>query len=232
MPKLCVEYSKSARAKCSLTSCGKKIQKNELRIGTEVTLPFNDDGVETWKWRHLCCFTERQLNNARGTGDIGAIEGEDTLAPADKALVQKLREGKLVGDTSIIGRVGDIANSKLAVQPKGKGGGGAAAKAKDDDDGSASPGEKRARAPRKAKAKASARDDDVDSEATDEYEVAVEPVSGKPRCPYGAHCFRTNPEHFQQFSHDSDAAPDVSSSSPSKPGTPTMKPVIKRKKTT
>ena len=45
MPKLCVEYSKSARAKCSLTSCGKKIQKNELRIGTEVMLPFNDDEI-------------------------------------------------------------------------------------------------------------------------------------------------------------------------------------------
>ncbi|KPA80037.1 hypothetical protein ABB37_05056 [Leptomonas pyrrhocoris] len=233
MPKLCVEYSKSGRAKCSLTSCGKKIEKNELRIGTEVILPYSDDGVETWKWRHLCCFTERQLGNARGTGDIDNIQGEDDLAPADKALVQEMREGKLVGATTIIGRIGDVAHSRLASELTGKGGAAAASKGKaktkksdDREDGgsaSASPGEKRARAPRK-KAQV---DDDVDSEATDEYEVAVEAVSEKPKCPYGADCFRTNPEHFQQYSHDGDAAESAALATTK----PTMKPVIKRKKT-
>ncbi|KPI83275.1 hypothetical protein ABL78_7689 [Leptomonas seymouri] len=229
MPKLCVEYSKSGRAKCSLTSCGKKIEKNELRIGTEVILPYSDDGVETWKWRHLCCFTERQLGNARGTGDIDNIQGEEDLAPADKALVQKMREGNLVGDTSIIGRIGDVANSRLATELSGKGK--AKAKKGDGEAGSstsASPGEKRARAPRKPKAAATA-DDDADSEATEEYEVAVEEVSGKPKCPYGADCFRTNPEHFQQYSHD-DA--DSTTGTAAATAKPTTKPVIKRKKTT
>lgn len=232
MPKLCVEYSKSGRAKCSLTSCGKKIEKNELRIGTEVILPYSDEGVETWKWRHLCCFTERQLGNAKGTGDIDSIQGEDALAPADRALVQKMREGKLIADTSIIGRIGDIASSELATQLKGKGGG-AAAKAKpkpkkSEEEGgasaSATPGQKRARAPRKTKAAAVADGDGVDSEATDEYEVAVETVSAKPTCPYGADCFRTNPEHFQQYSHDGDAAKDAGAAQSTK------KPVIKKKK--
>nr|ACS87839.1 hypothetical protein CDFL6B12_12 [Angomonas deanei] len=233
MPKLCVEYSKSARAKCSLTSCGKKIEKNELRIGTEIILPYSDDGVESWKWRHLCCFTDRQLANARGSGDIDNIQGEDELAAADKVLVEKMREGKLVGDTSIIGRVGDIGHSKLAAELTDKKKDGAAAakpRAKksetavpEGEKAAASPGEKRPRAPRKTKAKAAEKDDDVDSEATDEYEVAVE-ATVKPRCPYGRECFRTHPTHFSQYSHD-DNDGDAASSTKA-----TMKPVIKKGK--
>lgn len=240
MPKLCVEYSKSGRAKCSLTSCGKKIEKNELRIGTEVVLPYSDDGVETWKWRHLCCFTERQLANARASNTLDDIQGEDELAPSDKALLQKMRDGLLVGDTAIIGRIGDVANSRLATELKGKGAAAAAKpkpKAKKADAeggdgaqpaaagaGAASPGEKRPRAPRKTKA-AEKQDDDVDSEATDEYEVAVEAVPEKPQCPYGPDCFRTNPVHRRQYEHDS-----VGASSALGGMTTEVRPVIKRKK--
>ncbi|KAK7199840.1 Poly(ADP-ribose) polymerase-like protein [Novymonas esmeraldas] len=240
MPKLCVEYSKSGRAKCSNTSCGKKIEKHELRIGTEVIMPFSDDGVESWKWRHLCCFTERQLSNAKGTGDIDAIQGEEELAAADKALVQRMREGKLVGNTSIIGRVGDVAHSPLASELSGKGGKAAKAKASAPATGStgapatpaASAGQKRPRAPSRKTAKASATvddDDGVDSEATEEYEVVVETVSGLPRCPYGANCFRVNEEHFRQYRHEEKEAA-LPSSHGGGGGGPTLKPVIKRRK--
>ncbi|GET93200.1 hypothetical protein, conserved [Leishmania tarentolae] len=240
MPKLCVEYSKSGRAKCSNTSCGKKIEKHELRIGTEVIMPFSEEGVESWKWRHLCCFTERQLSNAKSSGDIDAIQGEDDLAPADKALVQKMREGKLVGDTSILGRIGDVANSAMAEELKG-GKGSKAAKPKGkasgsaDDGGSPSAptGEKRPRAPpRKAKiSNTKKQDDDVDSEATDEYEVAVEAVMGKLKCPYGAQCFRTNEEHFRQYTHGEENGTKAADAAvPSDHGGARLKPVIKGRK--
>jgi hypothetical protein len=159
-------------------------------------------------------------------------------------LVQKMREGKLVGDTSILGRIGDVAHSRLATELTQKGG---ATKAKpktkknDDDDGgnangddgggaSASLGEKRARAPRKPRAKAEKADNGVDSDATDEYEVVVEAVSAKPKCPYGADCFRTNPEHFQQYTHDGGATTATTGAPSSSVAATTMKPVIKRKK--
>ncbi|KAG5488531.1 hypothetical protein JIQ42_00138 [Leishmania sp. Namibia] len=242
MPKLCVEYSKSGRAKCSNTTCGKKIEKHELRIGTEVMMPFSDEGIESWKWRHLCCFTERQLSNARGSGDIDAIQGENDLAPADMALVQKMREGLLVGDTSILGRIGDVANSPVAAELKGMGGKAAKAKTKakarasDSGEKGGSPpaviGEKRPRAPpRNAKtANAKMPDDDVDSEATDEYEVAVETVAGNPKCPYGAKCFRTNQEHFRQYAHDDEDGTTADDMAPCGHGSAKLKPVIKRRK--
>ncbi|KAG5465433.1 hypothetical protein CUR178_00136 [Leishmania enriettii] len=233
MPKLCVEYSKSGRAKCSNTSCGKKIEKHELRIGTEVIMPFSDEGIESWKWRHLCCFTERQLSNARGSGDIDAIQGENDLAPADKALVQKMREGLIVGDTSILGRIGDVANSPVAAELKGMGGKAAKPKAKASDSGETgglpldTKGEKRPRAaPRKAKMP----DDDADSEATDEYEVAVETVAGNPKCPYGAKCFRTNQEHFRQYAHDDEDGTTADDMAPCGHGSAKLKPVIKGRK--
>ncbi|AYU83485.1 hypothetical protein, conserved [Leishmania donovani] len=238
MPKLCVEYSKSGRAKCSNTSCGKKIEKHELRIGTEVIMPFSEEGVESWKWRHLCCFTERQLSNARSSGDIDAIQGEGDLAPADKALVQKMREGRLVGDTSILGRIGDIAHSAVSEELKGKGSKATKPKAKASgsaDDGglpSASAGEKRPPAPpRKTKIpNTKKQDDDADSEATEEYEVAVEAVTGKPKCPYGAHCFRTTEEHFRQYTHGDDNGTAADAAVPSDHSSAKLKPVIKRRK--
>ncbi|TPP48251.1 Poly(ADP-ribose) polymerase and DNA-Ligase Zn-finger region family protein [Leishmania donovani] len=202
MPKLCVEYSKSGRAKCSNTSCGKKIEKHELRIGTEVIMPFSEEGVESWKWRHLCCFTERQLSNARSSGDIDAIQGEGDLAPADKALVQKMREGRLVGDTSILGRIGDIAHS--AKRPPAP--------------------------PRKTKIpNTKKQDDDADSEATEEYEVAVEAVTGKPKCPYGAHCFRTTEEHFRQYTHGDDNGTAADAAVPSDHSSAKLKPASQRR---
>lgn len=236
MPKLCVEYSKSGRAKCSNTSCGKKIEKHELRVGTEVIMPFSDDGVETWKWRHLCCFTERQLSNAKGSGDIDDIQGESDLAPADKALVDKMREGKLVGDTSILGRIGDVAHSPLASELTGKGGKAtkAATKPRAPAEGSAKasasePTKKRPRGaarPGQTGAAGKDTDGDVDSEATDEYEVEVEASPGKPKCPYAASCFRTNPEHFQHFVHEDRDDTAVATHDQAAP----LRPVIKRKK--
>lgn len=237
MPKLCVEYSKSGRAKCSNTSCGKKIEKHELRIGTEVIMPFSEEGVESWKWRHLCCFTERQISNARSSGDIDAIQGEGDLAPADKALVQNMREGRLVGDMSIVGRIGDVAHSAATEELKGKGSKAVKPKAKASgsaNDGglpTASTGEKRPRAPpRKPKMPNTKMHDDVDSDSTEEYEVAVEAVMGKPKCPYGANCFRTNEEHFRQYTHGDDNGTAADAAVPSDHGSAKLMPVIKRRK--
>ncbi|KAL0516309.1 LOW QUALITY PROTEIN: Poly(ADP-ribose) polymerase and DNA-Ligase Zn-finger region [Leishmania naiffi] len=202
-------------------------------------MQFRDEEIESWKWRHLCCFTERQLSNAKETGDINAIQGEDDLAPADKALLQEMREGRLVGDTSILGRIGDVTHSPVADELKGKGGKVAKPKAKAslsaDNRGSpsATAGEKRPRLPlRKANmANATTKDDDADSEATDEYEVAVETVTGNLKCPYGANCFRTNQEHFRQYTHGDENGTTADAAVPSDHSSAKLKPVIKRKKT-
>ncbi|KAG5490004.1 hypothetical protein JKF63_00123 [Porcisia hertigi] len=238
MPKLCVEYAKSGRAKCSNTACGKLICKGELRIGTEMMMALGDKEVESWKWRHLCCFTERQLSNAKASGEIDALQGESDLAPADRKLMQEMREGKLVGDVSILGRIGDVAPTSppkkgkekgtKATVPRSKG-----SKAADGEGPTPAPvAAKRQRAPSgKAKtAVVAAQDGDVDSEATEEYEVAVETEMGKPKCPYGVKCFRTEKKHFQQYSHEDGSGTATDAAGLSAKTKASVKPVIKRKK--
>ncbi|EPY35070.1 hypothetical protein STCU_01265 [Strigomonas culicis] len=215
MPVLRVEYAKSARAKCSLTGCGKKIDKHEVRIGTQVLLPNMDEDAESFKWRHLCCFTERQLQNAKASGDLDKMQGYTDLAAADQKLVDQMKEGKLVGDPSILGRVGDVMHSPIAAELLGKGKGKAAAAKKGGEERNgeespskpAKPGAKRGRKVGKAGAEKGDGASDVDSQATDQYEVDVRLSSNKPTCPYGTSCFRTNPEHFLEYDHSGSQGP-------------------------
>lgn len=201
MPTLVVEYAKSGRSKCSLAGCGKKIDKHEVRIGTIIVLPYGDEGAESVKWRHLCCFTDRQIKNGEQSGDLDHIRGFEDLAPADKELIEKMKRGDLIGKTTIIGRVGEILNSAMAHEVKTR-----------------KPAPKKT--PKKQEQAAAspameAERDDVDSQVTEEYEVDVVDVKEKPLCPYGKNCFRTNPDHFTAFSHQEDAG--VTSSSSKKP---------------
>lgn len=213
MPQLRVEYAKSGRAKCSLTSCKKPIAKHEVRIGTVMTLPFGEEGVESVAYRHVCCFTARQLSNAKATLDD--IEGYNDLAPADKALIDQMKKGELVGKTQLIGRVGDVANSPLAAELGATEKTAAAGKAP------------RAKREKKAPAKPPQEEDAeaVDSDATEEFEVDVRAVSARPVCPYGANCFRTAPDHFEQFSHD-----DGDTAAPPSGADTAVRPVIVGKK--
>lgn len=228
MAPLHVEYAKSARAKCGLTSCKKAIAKNEVRIGTAIVLPFGDDGAESIKWRHLCCFTDRQLVNAKASGDIDNIVGYDNLAPADKALVEQMKRGELISKEALIGRVGDIMNSPLAAELAGKPAKGKGKVAVAGEAPVAAKPPAAAKAPPKKRAAkkvapAAVAEDSVDSDATDEYDVEVRDVSSKPKCPYGALCFRTALDHFSTFSHDEVPA-DAS------PGPTAKRPVITGKK--
>ncbi|EPY37512.1 hypothetical protein AGDE_04967 [Angomonas deanei] len=173
--------------------------------------------VESYKWRHLCCFTDRQLTNAKQTGDIDNINGYDGLAPKDKELVEELKKGALVGKMDIKGRVGDIMNSSeaesLKANPPAKRG-----RAGDKEEGAKA-------APRRGRAKKAVpepEDDGVQSDATEDYEVVVEACDAKIPCPYGESCFRTDPTHFAQYSHSGDVATST--------GKTEVRPVIKRKR--
>lgn len=229
MPTLRVEYAASGRSKCSSSTCNKKIEKHELRIGTEVAFSQGGSGGEynSWKWRHLCCFTERQLKNAKESGDLDNVLGFDDLAPSDKALVDRLRNGELVGDMTVMGRIGDFEHSALVAKLSST-----EAKKKKPADEAA--GAKRPRAPsstarktpasRAKQTNAAAEDDAMDSDATEDYEVEVTAVSAKPRCPFGENCFRTAPKHFAQYPHDDKEEEAVE-------GTATvLKPILKKKK--
>ncbi|KAF8291119.1 putative Zinc-finger (CX5CX6HX5H) motif containing protein [Trypanosoma cruzi] len=227
MPKLRVEYAKSGRGKCSSSGCSQEIVKNEVRIGTAFLFPApggvqDEAGKERlcYKWRHLCCFTDIQLENARASGEINDIDGYSDLAPADQELVEKLKRGELVQKKSLKGRIGDFENSPLAagLLQKGKG------FAKGSTNASSS-------SPRKAAVKrgqiakrsreekeAAVREED-DSDATEEYEVVVE--TSKPHCPYGSNCFRTGAEHIAEYFHGTEA---------DKASPPRLRAVIKGKK--
>lgn len=185
MPPLRVEYAKSARSRCTLKECSKFIEKGEVRLGTAVMMPGMDE--PSFKWRHLCCFTARQVKNAGGSVDN--IEGFDDLMQPDRDLVVKMMKGSLVGDSSIIGKTGTAGASPSvdASAPKKKAEGGKA----------------KTVVPKKRQRAAG---DGADSDATDDYEVFEEgqttSVVERPMCPYGASCFRKNAEHRAQFRHD------------------------------
>ena len=100
MPPLKIELAKSSRGKCALKECGKVIEKGELRVGTGNLMP----GAEeySFKFRHLSCFTKRQLASVSGPE---AFEGYPDLCDADKAMVEMLARGELVGKNELIGRI-------------------------------------------------------------------------------------------------------------------------------
>ncbi|CCW67024.1 unnamed protein product [Phytomonas sp. Hart1] len=114
MPRLVVEYAKSGRSVCSASTCGLKIVKHEIRIGSVSDNPFEEGAGEIVKWRHLCCFSDRQLKNAKDSGALEEIEGVTNLSSSDKELVLEFQKGELGGKSELIGRVGDVLNSPLA----------------------------------------------------------------------------------------------------------------------
>eukprot|EP00668_Euglena_longa_P001256 GGOE01001486.1.p1 GENE.GGOE01001486.1~~GGOE01001486.1.p1 ORF type:complete len:899 (-),score=261.13 GGOE01001486.1:257-2914(-) len=95
-PKAEVEYAKSGRSRCTHKPCSEMIEKGELRVGTPVTMPGAD--TPSFKWRHICCFTARQIDNARS---IDNIHGLDEMRPADRLLVKRMMGKELVGDLSL-----------------------------------------------------------------------------------------------------------------------------------
>lgn len=201
MPNLCVEYAKSARAKC--TKCKIAIQKHEIRIGTEVQLALgSDDPVVSWQWRHLCCFTDRQIKNAEASGAFGNINGYDELASDDKALVDDLKMGKLVDKTELIGRIGNAESASASSKKE---------KTTTDRTKETNSADIRTRKRVKTEKNIPGRKSSttpLDDEDTEEFEVDVV-VSDAPLCPYGEICFQTQPLHHLQFRHGDGARPII-----------------------
>ena len=180
MPPLKVEYAKSSRSRCILKECSKFIEKGEVRIGTGMLMPGMDD--PSFKWRHLCCFTARQLKNV---ASVDNIDGFADLLAEDQALVTAMVQGKLVGVHSLIGQKGKKEDGNC-------------------DEKGASPKEEKKKVEGKKKKKAVGQkgkraEDDGSSDATDEYVVELHDTVKQ--CPYGVNCFRKNPEHFLEYAH-------------------------------
>lgn len=176
MPPLRVEYAKSSRSTCALKECSKPIEKNALRIGTGAMMPGADE--VRYKWRHVCCFTKRQL---AGAGSVDNIEGYDLIAEADQAIIRDMVAGRLVGDArymqaSAAATAGTAAGSPA---PAGR---------------AAAP-----EAPSPAPVTTA-----VVAPATSTTTQAVERVGGKPVCRFGTLCFRQDPRHFAEFHHRTD----------------------------
>lgn len=266
MPPLKVEYAKSGRSKCSLKACSAVIVKHEVRIGTGMVLPFVEDSdALQFKWRHVCCFSDQQLKNSRSSGDLDKIDGYNDLAPADKALIEEMKKGTLVGKKSVVGRVGDVANAPafsaaLGKRVPAKKTSKKHKKESDDENESDSAnsnqptaGEKRKRQPPSKKAKPASGfvdnhddglgdtagrgssmptlsngcDDDLWECDTVEYDVVVvDQAYEKPQCPHGRTCYRTNPQHFRDYSHGEQSTAGMDEIAGS--STPVRMPVIKK----
>ena len=178
MPPLKVEYAKSGRAVCSLKECGKTIEKGCVRIGTGAMMPGVDE--VRFKWRHLCCFTTRQLASV---SSVDSIEGYEDLAPEDQALIRRLVKKELVGVTSVMA---PSAAAAMAPSPSKK------TRAEAGAAGAATTG-----------GGAAAVDTSASPVGAVTAEVAL-PIGadGRPMCPHGTWCFRTDPAHFAQCSHN------------------------------
>lgn len=179
MPKLRVDYAKSGRAKC--TGCKKIILKNELRLGIEVQFPAGDEPKISWSWRHLCCFTERQLKNAQAAGTLSEIEGYNELNESDKILMDDLKLGKLVNRLDLIGQVNNSDKSVATTKRKTKSSSTSTPKAK-------------------TVKKESTFIVDLPSDNTENYEVDTV-SSTAPPCPEGEKCNESGIHHFQHYSH-------------------------------
>lgn len=183
MSKICVEYAKSGRSACSSAKCKQKILKDELRIGSEVQFPNSSgEAATSWKWRHLCCFTSRQIDNANASHALDSVEGYDLLAASDKALFDQLKEGKLVDKTELIGRIGDTANAVKVVDTEKK----KPTKRKRSPTADSPPLKKTAPLP--------------PDDGTQDFDVEVL-AEDVPLCPYGSVCLETDHAHQKQFRH-------------------------------
>ena len=111
MPDIRVEYAKSGRSRCVYKTCSTVIEKDEVRVGPAVLMPGAD--TPSYKWRHLCCFTARQIANVKSIDDI---EGLDDLSKSDQALVKRMLAKELIDDFSIRGCTGSSTAS--SAKPK------------------------------------------------------------------------------------------------------------------
>ena len=215
MPPLKVELSKSARARCQLKQCGQFIAKGELRVGTGAMMPGMED--YTYKFRHVCCFTKRQLASVDGPS---AFVGYDDLCEDDQKVMQRLCRGELVDKHEFRGRVSPshlepVKPAKPAKKATKKG-----RDAADDVDGGDSGPATPARPSDASVATvaAAAADDVVEADAGGARAQVGWPMSvalaetnaatrllaegtGKPPCPYGALCFRDDGRHKSMYVH-------------------------------
>lgn len=97
MPDLRVEYAKSGRSKCS--NCKTAVDAGELRIGTATMMPGAEE--KSYKWRHIPCFTKRQLVSCKS---VDNIEGFDDLEERHQEIVRRMIKGDFVGNKSLIGK--------------------------------------------------------------------------------------------------------------------------------
>jgi hypothetical protein len=128
-----------------------------------------------YKWRHLCCFTKRQLASVQS---VDGIEGFEDLSAGDQELVRRMVKGQLIGDTSVMKPSTTVPVSPpkaKKARPEG---------ADADDDGGADGGDA----------------SEVPSvvPTTRVYELDER---GKQICPYGELCFRVDAVHFVHMSH-------------------------------
>jgi hypothetical protein len=116
MPPLKVEYAKSGRSRCTLKECNKMIDKGQIRIGTGSMMPGADE--LSFKWRHVCCFTKRQLASV---ASVDSIDGYDDLAEGDQALLRRLVKGELIGKMEFVASTAPpLSASPAAASPKKK----------------------------------------------------------------------------------------------------------------
>ena len=221
MPPLKVEYAKSGRSKCS--ACKNFLLNGELRIGTGVMMP----GMEeyTYKWRHICCFTTRQIKNA---GSVDTVEGFDELLDEHQPVVSKMLKGEYAGNLTWQGKF--IHPEKKALE-----------EAKAEKTAKKEAGQRRKRegdSKNKSggKKKKGGSDDDDSDDDTDDYDEDGNLVpktnnntgnnnmmmmmpqtnqqqpgtkTAKPMCPFGKNCFKVTKEHFDQYAHPGDAELDA-----------------------
>lgn len=207
VPPIKVEYAKSARSRCTLKTCNLFIQKGEVRIGTGSMMPGADE--LTYKWRHLCCFSGRQIKNIHASVDN--IDGFEDLEEPHQAIIHKMLKGQLEGDNSIKGAVVSAVIAGSAGDGDGKAkkkkaGVGATLMGNSNVDllsqkTSTQLGKKRPRGPA-VTLEGALVDTGAESDATDEYEVGI--TNQKPMCPHGASCFRKNPDYFKEYRHAGD----------------------------
>ena len=211
-----VEYAKSGRSKCTWKKCSQFIDKGELRIGTGSQMPGVDE--ISYKWRHLCCFSNIQIKNL---GSVDHIDGYDECLPEHQEALRRMMKGEYIEQyTKIRGKyihptIATATAAQLtAMGKKNKNvGGGVGGQL-------LAPvvGVKRARATTAGGASKGPTvtlagayvDTGVESDATDDYEVEIS--KGRPQCPFGSACFRKDPDHFTKFAHHGDNDDESSNS--------------------
>eukprot|EP00754_Rhynchopus_humris_P047934 Rhum_TRINITY_DN7461_c0_g1::Rhum_TRINITY_DN7461_c0_g1_i1::g.22814::m.22814 len=132
MPPLCIEYAKSARAMCANKQCAKNIDQGELRIGTAKMMQLAGNDATSFSYRHLCCFTKRQLVSLTS---IDQLDGFDDLDTADQTHAEDLVKGKLEGKLELRGKLGRVGAAAPPSPTKKKKASPAKSAASDSDDG-------------------------------------------------------------------------------------------------